>query len=306
MRLLMLPAIAMVLAGHALAGAGSPQTCVVVEGDRILARDLARVVAVFGALEPDLPLAPGPAPGVRRIVNASELRLLARRHQLPDPSSDSICFEQPMEPLTEARVLKALRKALGEIDGSIEIVDFSRFPVPRGELEFQVARLGMRSQADVPVLWRGLFRYGQRRSLPVWARVRIKSRRRQLVAVRNLPAGKPIATQDLAEEITQGFPTLEGPLQSLQDAAGAVPRRTIRRGEALLASMLRAPNEVQRGDLVSVEVHSGSTHLEFEARAETAAPRGAPVLVKNPSTGKRFTATVQSTRKVVVHTGHQR
>ena len=279
------------------------ETCVVVQGDQILASDLARVAPLFAQLKPDLVIAPSPAPGIRRTMGSAELRQVARRYQLPEVTANSVCFEQAMEPLTEQRILEALRKSLGQDEGAIEITEFSKFRVPRGELEFPRSGLNAAAPngADTPVLWRGSLRFGNRRSLAVWARVRIRIPRRQIVATRDVPAGRPLSEQDLAEQKVEGLPLGEQPIGSIQLAAGTLPRRRIRRGEVLLASILRMPSEVQRGDLVNVEVTSGTARLQFEGKAETEGSRGAPVLVKNPTTGKRFTATVESKGKVAVH-----
>ena len=258
--------------------------------------------SVFGQLEPDLPLAPSPVPGVRRTMSAAELRQLLRRHQLPEVSVDPVCFEQAVEPLAKERILESIRKTLQGTDAKIEIVDYSKFPVPHGDLDFRLAGLGAArpGKPEEPRLWRGVLRYGERRSLRVWAHVRIRVARRQVVAVRDLPVGKPIAADDLAEQDVEGPPALETPLRSVLEAAGTVPRRRVRNGEPLFAAMLRAPIEIQVGDVVRVEVLSGNAHLEFEGRAETAGPRGASVFVKNPQTGGRFTATVEGKGKVAV------
>ncbi|MCW5976753.1 MAG: flagellar basal body P-ring formation protein FlgA [Bryobacteraceae bacterium] len=296
--------LAALAAAAALAWAARADACVVVEGDRILAADLAREAPLFAALDPGLPLAMSPAPGVRRVMNSTELRQLARRHNLPEVSVEPVCFLQAVETLSDARLIEALRNALDAPKAVIEIVDFPRFALPRGRLEFRLSGLtavGAGAPADAPLLWRGAIRYGQRRSAPIWARVRIRIPRRQVVAARDIGLGRPLAVDDLALQEVEGPPLAEAPLEALDEALGALPRRRIRTGEPVFASMLRAPNDVQVGDLVRVEVRNGGARLYFEGRAETGGRRGAPVYVRNPLSGRRFPATVLGKGNVAVH-----
>ena len=58
--------------------------------------------------------------------------------------------------------------------------------------------------------------------------------------------------------------------------------------------------EVRRGEPVDVEVHSGAAYLRFNARAESEGRAGEFVLIRNPSTGRVFPATVEAKGKVVV------
>ena len=278
-----------------LAAAG--EECALVEQDRILAGDLARLRPLFRGLDPSLALAFAPAPGLHRVLTADDLRRLARRHGLPEVSLESVCFERSAEELTESRLLEVLRGALAEPAANIEILDFSRYPVPKGELVFPLTGLAAPPPArpDVPVLWRGAVRYDGRRSSPVWARVRITVARRQLVARRDLPAGRPIGAEDLEERVVETFP---GATEKLASAAGAIPRRRIRAGEAIDAAWLKLPLEVERGETVTVEVASGAARLLLEARAETGGRRGQAILVRNPSSGQRFTATIDGRGRV--------
>jgi hypothetical protein len=59
-----------------------------------------------------------------------------------------------------------------------------------------------------------------------------------------------------------------------------------------------APHEVERGDSVRVEVSAGNVMLGFDGSAETAGRAGDFILVKNPSTGRRLRARVESKGKV--------
>jgi len=60
------------------------------------------------------------------------------------------------------------------------------------------------------------------------------------------------------------------------------------------------PREVERGDLVAVEVHSGAALVRFEAAAESGGKAGELVVVRNPANGARFHARVVAKGKVLV------
>jgi len=296
---LLIPAIV------ALAAALGAAECVPVEGDRIRAADLARANRLFEALDPGLFIAYSPIPGAERVLSSAQLRRLARRHGLPEAGLSSVCFVRAAEPLSAGRVLAALRTALQLPEAHLELVDFSRKPVPRGQLRFKRSGLTPppRDAPGTAVLWRGSVSYGSRHTMPIWARVRISVSRRQVVAVEDLRAGRPIPAAAVTEQVVEAFPEPTPPLAAATLAVGAVPRRTIAAGEAVYAADLRLPNDVKRGDAVDVEVSCGGALLRFRAKAETGGRRGQKVLVRNPVNGRRFAALVEDKGKVSVRLG---
>jgi hypothetical protein len=206
--------------------------CVAIEGENILLSDLARAVPAFSAAPPEEPIGLSPTPGVRRIIGRAEIGKVASRYgvEVP-PELTSVCFERSAEPLTEERVLDGLRAALAGEDW--KLVDFSRYRVPRGEIGFTIpARL----PANVPVILRGSIRYGDNRSFPCWARVKVS----------------------------------------------------------------RPPREVERGDMVAVEVTSGAALVKFVARAESGGTQGETVVLRNPATKICFSALVAGKGKVTL------
>jgi len=284
---------------------GAGNDCIIVEGDQILARDVARALPVFAAVDPDRPLAYSPVVGVERVMRAPELARLMELNNLPGIDVEAVCFERSSELLTRERILKALPRTIANPEATIAVTDFSRQPVPVGELEFDIAGLSSpgKSGPDEPVLWRGAVRYSDRRSVPVWARVRILVPRRQVVALRELSPGEPIETGDIEERLVEAFPEKEPPVDTVRDVLGNLPRCTIRAGEAVYAGQLRVPEDVKRGETVSVTVVSGDARLRFDARAETTGRRGDSVLIENPSNGAKFEAEVIGRREVIVRAG---
>ena len=271
-------------------------------GDRITAADLAAAEPGFSALPPDTPVGYAPAPGIPRILGLAELARLARRNGLSFEPQAQICVERPVAPLAPAALLEAIQSSLGMPEVRIEIVDQSRYPVPRGTLEFP--RTGLvspaPSQPRAAALWRGSIRYAENRRFAIWAKVRILVRSQRVIADQALPARQPIEAAQLRLESYEGFPLRMPALDSIDQAVGRVPRRSMARGAVLSAAELEQPYEVSRGDAVRVGVSSGDARLELDGRAEASGRRGQTIPVRNPANGKTFPARVEGAGRVEV------
>ncbi len=264
--------IAVVFACRALA-------CNVVEGPRILGRDLASANPYFAALDPTLMVSGSPLPGVQRILHADELVRMARQNSIAPPTPTSeICFERAIEPLTEETLLPVLRNALG-IDGAeISILDFSRYGVPRGTLEF--TRAGLSADG----LWRGHVAYDENRGFAVWVKVRVSTNQTWVEAAEPLVSAKPIHTAQLILRKAARSPLGPEPIASIEAADGHLPIRAIKAGEPIFASMLLAPHEVERGDTVSVDSQR-RCQASVRCRRRNCRPSGRDGL--NPQSRKR-------------------
>jgi flagella basal body P-ring formation protein FlgA len=280
----------MILAAAALAAA-----CVTVEGERITMRDLARAEPAFAAAPAEEAAGFAPAPGARRVLSAGTLAALASRYGVALEGARAACFERISGRLSTEAVVAALRKTLG--DGArIELIDFSRQTVPRGELEFSRPQASSGGAA----LWHGCVRYGTHRTFPVWARARVTVRALRLVASSDLPAGRRIEPGQVVVEEGEFSPLGEPALARIEDASGKAARRSIRRGTPISASMLEEARAIERGETVEVEVAAGQTQLRLRGRAETGAAQGRSIVVRNPGTGRRFEARVTGAGKVAV------
>lgn len=274
--------------------------CQIVEGNRILASDLAAADPAFGTLDPKLALVAAPMPGVSRVFRSEEIARLARLNglTLSSPVAE-VCFERATELLTPEKLMPALRAALATGDAQIEILDFSRFGIPRGTLSF--SRTGLSSAGSSSTsLWRGHVTYDQSRTAPVWVRVRITTERTWVEAAEPIPSGKLIEASQIVLKKGPRFPFGLEPLDAIDLAAEHKSLRAIRLGEPIFASMLTKPCEVERGDVVRVEVSSGGAHLEFDAVAQSAARAGESIMVKNPENSGYFRARVDAKGKVSV------
>ena len=301
------------LACASTASAGVPP-CVVIEGDEIRAGDLAKVWTIFRRVPQDQPVVPAPAPTLRRAFTGLELGALARKLRLDvdGPGAKEVpaktCFERHMESLTRDSVMEAFTSAL-ERDGferaaiQIELIDYTRDLVPSGSLEFQPQALSRPPVAapSTPVTWRGRVRFGSARSFPVWARVRLLAKQPRLVARTTIPAGRSIKAEDVEIATLDVFPyprTADAPSPDL--VSGRMSRRVIRAGETVVPSMLGVARDVERGDVVTVEVQSGAAMLRFDAKAESGGRKGDMIVVRNPSNGRRFQGRVGERGTVTV------
>ncbi|MCS6953074.1 MAG: flagellar basal body P-ring formation chaperone FlgA [Bryobacterales bacterium] len=275
-------------------------TCVAVDGERLRAADVARVVPAFAAAPPEAELGYAPAPGTRRWVRSSELARWAARFGLTLSETAPVCFERRMERLRAEQVRAALMGSLGAQAVRLEVIEWSRQPVPPGVLEFPSSGL-LRPPASAPgaaVLWKGWVRYGSGRRFPVWARVRILAKSPRVVAAESLKAGEVIRPEQVRLEEREGFPEAGGWFTSVEEVAGRRLLRSVPAGAPLGRGMLGEATEVARGELVRVEAAAGAARVVLEARAESDGARGQVVRVRNPATGKVFRARVEGPGRV--------
>ena len=121
----------------------------------------------------------------------------------------------------------------------------------------------------------------------------------RIVAKREIAAGQRIEAQDFAVEIRQEFPSAPAAV-SADEVTGRISRAAIPAGAVIRPERLYRLPDVQRGDLVEVEVQNGTAHLKFEARAEGSGSAGDCISLRNPVSGKRFVARVQAKGRVFV------
>jgi flagella basal body P-ring formation protein FlgA len=278
---------------------GFAAECVPVAGGRILARDLARAMPAFAGLPPEMALGYAPAPGSRRVYSAAELRRLAESHGLTvDPGVDA-CLVRPAGTLTRELVTAAMQLTVPKAHN--EVLELSRQPVPPGELRFPISGLSVApaSEPDSPRVWRGQVRQLGQDDFPVWAKVRILVSGTRAVASEALLPGRRIERSQIRLEAYEGAPGMSDPAQIV----GRAPRRPISAGTAIEGGLLEEPQEVLRGERVRVEVWSGQARLLLEGEAQSSGRHGETIGVRNPATGKVFSAKVQNRGQVSVVAG---
>jgi len=293
LRMLLIP-LAALTSWCAQTGNAGLQPCVPVSGGRILAGDMARAVPAFAGIAPELALGSAPAPGARRTYDAAELARLARRYGLVVEPGVEACFVRPLETLTGERVAAAVRAAMPA--AHIEVVEFSRQPIPPGELRFPISGLQANQTTTAPLLWRGAVCATGQDDFPVWVKVRIQVSGKRVIAAEALAPGRPIEATQLREESYAGPPGLP----DLSQVVGWVPRRAIPAGAVIERQWLDTPADVLRGERVRVEIRSGGARVTLEGEAQSSGRRGEIVGVRNPANGKLLRATVADRGRVVL------
>ena len=266
--------------------------------DWMLAGDLAPGFPGLASVDPQTPLAPAPLAGAWRMFRVAELRTMALRLKVEAAPERDICVERKTSPLDPARVLETLRRELPR--ARIEIVEYSRQPVPEGDLEFPLA--GLRG-TPADGFWSGWVRYAGNRKFPVWAKVKAVVAETRVVAVAALIPGRPIAAGQLRLETGEFFPQPGAMAASLEEVTGQVARIAVARNVAIQRHWLEPPKEIVQGDAVLVESRAGAARIALECIAEGSGSAGQSIPLRNPVSGKRFVARVEGKGRASVGKG---
>ena len=294
----LLPILVSVLPGPSI------RPCFQVDGQRILMSDLARAVPAFKTLDPSLTVGLSPLPGARRVILPVELFALAHPRGIALDSPAAVCFERAAAPLSLRQLEAALRRSLGD-SIQFEITDFSRYPVPPGELQFSRSGLNFppAGNPETPVLWLGHVVYDTGRHFPAWVRVKLTTMRKVLVASRPILSGQIIDAQQIRSELRSTFPFPDvAPVDPAQ-AIGRIVRRSLAAGMVISNDMLSYPPAVSRGETVSVRVEDGAAHLHLTAMSQASGRIGDFIIVENPTTHVRFRGMVDAPHEVLVRSG---
>src|SRR5215472_10059425 len=278
--------------------------CVVVSSDKILARDVRDSLPFLRGLDPETAIGFAPRPSTQRILSARELILIARKHGLDLAGTvvPSICVEREERPISPEDMRAALLAAIQAEDVEMELVDFSREPLPSGKFDFRPVHLGrpLGDNPEIPAIWRGVLRYDLQSSIPIWARVKVSVGRTIIVASEDIPAGTAVGATQVKEIRVRQFPLQAISMQSSEAIIGKIARRHIPAGQQFTAGALDDASDIAKGDRVHVNVIDGSATLSLYAVAESSGKKGASILVHNPSTGKSFRAVVEEKGKATV------
>lgn len=273
--------------------------CHKVASDHILAADMAQALPAFSILPKDLVLGLSPFPGQQRVFRAGELRRLALTNGLTQTEyTDTVCFAWPMAVPTLETLRTAMKKSLEGRRADIEVLEQSMTPLPPGEMTFPLQ--GLSGTSDGPVLWRGVLTYADKKTLNLWARVKVTVHETHLVANDVLKPGEEVRSEQVHTQTYDGPLLREQPLTSVGEVVGMTPRNSIAAGLALTKELMRTRNDVERGDLVQVLVELNQTHLEAQGVAEESGQKGALISIRNARSGRRFRARVEAKGRVLV------
>jgi flagella basal body P-ring formation protein FlgA len=282
--------------------------CVRIEGGHIAAKDLAGVALAFASVPPDSIIGLAPAPGLQRNLSTAELSRIARDLGATAAITEGVCVEGASELLTEARLRAAIEPVLSRPDMQIDIVDFSRYPVPIGELEFALSGLprSSSSRPDAPLIWRGRVKYDERRTMTIWASVRISSEGSWVEAVTPIAANVEIRADQVVLKSGRVYGLQAKSISDVSELIGRRLARSARAGQRITADMIGARRDIEPGDLVQVSVKSGSAMLRFDAHAETGGKTEQHVFVTMPNGARRISALVVAKGKVLLDVDNEK
>jgi flagella basal body P-ring formation protein FlgA len=280
-----------------------PAGCHTIPTDVVFARDVAAVIPGFTRVAADFRLGAVPDSGAPWILEGSDLQRIARNQgvELLDPPA--VCFALRVFIPQPDEIRTAMRRALSDVPGiegaRIEISSSSQHPIPFGELTFPRSGLQLPAGMQQEVLWRGFVRHTGGDS-PVWAKVRVMAKTTRIVALANIPSGKPIQKSQVRLESCEDSLLDETTARNLDEVVGYLPRSVLRAYLPIRKSQLAPPPDVARGELVDVQVFAGAAYLEVKAKAQSEGFKGSTILMRNLSSGKDFPAVVVGKNRVTV------
>ena len=279
--------------------------CTSITGPQITGADLASANPAFAGIPSESPLAPAPLPGSTRIFYPAELQSIASRFSFAVGTPDQVCFRFATGLLNREQLLDEMRKALNLTGARIELLETSPGLVPDGKLDFPLQGLGAPAAPNqkTPLFWRGTIIYAGDRRFPVQAKVRIAAPFNRVVAMEALKSGMPVRSEQLRLETVEGYPPTKSSELTLEQVASMVPLRPIAAGGEVRLDNLTVPNDVNRGDLIHVEVRFGAAHLALTGRAETGGRVGEIIAIRNLESKQLFRARIEARDRAIVTPG---
>ncbi len=250
-------------------------------------------------VEADRVLGPGPAPGGRIVVEAPQLRAIARQFDVdwqPASSADRAVLERPGLPMSRDEALGALRSALvaagASPDCAIDMAGFSAPLIPLGAAPHAIVSQldydsrGGRFSALLSVAGNGME--------PVNSRLngQVREMMDLPVAVAILAAGTVLGPDDLhMARISTG--ALRGEvIHTIDKATGFQLTHTVQAGQPLTPGDLTRPLLVRRGSLVRLQLLSAGLSVTGRGVALGSGAEGERVKVRNPGSKTELEGTV--------------
>ncbi|MDP8989257.1 MAG: flagellar basal body P-ring formation chaperone FlgA [Acidobacteriota bacterium] len=280
-----------------------PPGCHTISSDVIFARDVAAVIPGFSRVAGDFRLSAVADSGAPRIFEGVELQRIGKNQGVDLQDLPDVCFALRVFVPQPDEIRAALRKSMHDVAGidtaKIEISSSSQRPVPFGELVFPKSGLQLSSGMRQEAMWRGFVRHSGG-DFPVWAKVRVVANLTRVVAITNIPSGKPVQRQQVRVESCEDSLLDETAARNLDDVVGYLPKSVLRGEFAIRKTQLAPPPDVTKGDLVEVQVFAGAAHLVVKAKAQADGFKGSAILMHNLSSGKDFPAMVVGKNRVMV------
>lgn len=283
--------------------AGLAADCIRVNGDRILARHLAAAGTGIDAIPKETFVGFAPKPGVARWLAPELIEVIGARYGVKLNVPAAVCVERQAEVLEAAAIRRAMEESLtqaGHTNFSLQVLSYPQHALPVGALEFPLRGLTGSPGKGGEMVWRGRLKLAGSQSIPVRVRVVVSVEIEELRAARVIGGGEILTASDLVMVVRRAAPGFGTATMTVSEAAGMQARRRIGAGQAVVRGMVTSPPEIRKGDAVLVTVATGGASLGVHARAETMARRGEPVVLTNPSSGKKFKAKATGRGQAVV------
>ena len=273
--------------------------CVVVDGARIRAGDLAAVARAFNVLPPEKDIGPAPAGTMVRVFYKAQLASLLPG--VTDELPDRLCVQRKRDAIPPETWQAALDTAMTSICAAIpwkaRVLEAPHHRFPSGELVF--TRAGSGASRGSVQFWRGALVLPDKSSVPVWVRAEIQTQRRVTILRRPVPAGGELTAEDYREDEIWS-PGLCAEERELPRPDGMVAKRAMPAGVVVAKEDLRRAPAVHRGQSVELEAASGPARLRVPTVAEHDAEVGDRVRLKSSWNGTRLVGRVTGTKKAKV------
>ena len=134
----------------------------------------------------------------------------------------------------------------------------------------------------------------------MWAKVRVIASTTRVVAIANIPSGKPIQSNQVRLESCEDSVLDETAARNLDEVIGYRPKSVLRAYFPIRRTQLSPPADIAKGELIDVQVFAGAAHLVVKAKAQSEGFKGSTILMRNLSSGKDFPAMVVGKNRVTV------
>ncbi len=240
--------------------------------------------------EADRVLGPGPGPGGRIVVAASQLSYIARRYGVdwrPEDGGVEAVLARPGRPLAEAEVLASLRSALAaagaSADCDIQLSGFTAPMVPSDSpysiqvTAVQLDPVAHRFSAILTITGTTI----DALSIPVGGRV--EDTEQVVVATGRLAAGTVLRRDDVRLAQVRASQVSGGAVLKLADAVGLELRAGMAAGQPLPRADLGPPILVQKGKHVVMRLDGPGLAVTGEGLALEPGAMGDRIRVQNPA-----------------------
>jgi len=238
----------------------------------------------------DRVLGPGPVPGARIVVEATQLAAIARQFGVdwrPASPADRSVLDRPGRLLPREEFFAAMREALGAVgapsDGELDLPGYTAPMVPlESHTDVAVEQLdyeGVSGRFTATLVITGTGMPTQRTHVSG----RVQEMVELPVLVRRLPAGSVLRPDDLQTARVRASGVRSEIVRDATSAVGLALKRLAVAGQPLSTTDLMRPVVVQKGARVMMQLVTPGLALTGQAVALEAGGMGERIRVLNPS-----------------------